>query len=46
MEYAFNDYNNVRPHSSIEYLPPDELERRLLEDDGFRDKFLEERERK
>ena len=36
----------MRPHSSIEYLPPDEFERRLLEDDGFRDKFLEERKRK
>ena len=46
MEYAFNDYNSVRPHSSIEYLLPDEFERRLLEDDGFGDKFLEERERK
>jgi len=46
IEYAFNDYNSVRPHSSIEYLPQDEFERRLLEDDGFRDKFLEERKRK
>ena len=46
MEYAFNDYNGVRPHSSIEYLPPDKFERRLIEDDGFRDKFLEERKRK
>ena len=46
MEYAFNDYNSVRPHSSIEYLQPDEFERRMLEDDGFRDKFLEDRKRK
>ena len=46
MEYAFNDYNSVRSHSSIEYLPPDEFERRLLEEDGFMDKFLEERKRK
>ena len=46
MEYAFNNYNSVRPHSSIEYFPPDEFEMRLLEDDGFRDKFLEERKRK
>ena len=36
----------MRPHSSIEYLPTDEFERRLLEDDGFRDKFLEEKKRK
>ena len=46
MEYAFTDYNTVRPHSSIDYLPPDEFERRLHEEDGFRDKFLEDRKRK
>ena len=46
MEHAFIDYNTVRPHSSIDYLPPDEFERRLLEEDGFMDKFLEERKRK
>ena len=43
MESAFSDYNSVRPHSSIDYLPPDEFERRLREEDGFRDKFLENR---
>ncbi len=43
MEYVFNDYNSVRSHSSIDYLPPDEFERRLREEDGFRDKFLENR---
>ena len=41
MEYAFTDYNSVRPHSSIDYLPPDEFERRLRAEDGFRYKFLE-----
>jgi putative transposase len=46
MEYAFNDYNSVRLHSSIGYLPPDEFERRLREEDGFRDKFLEDKKRK
>ncbi|WMT49121.1 MAG: hypothetical protein RE472_08630 [Thermoplasmatales archaeon] len=46
MEYAFNDYNSVRLHSSIEYLPPDEFERRLREKDGFKDKFLVEKKRK
>ncbi len=46
MEYAFNDYNSVRPHSSIDYLSPDEFERRLREEEGFMDKFLEERKRK
>ncbi len=46
MEHAFIDYNTVRPHSSIDYLPPDEFERRFREEDGFMDKFLEERKRK
>ena len=46
MESAFSDYNSVRPHSSIDYLPPDEFERRLREEDGFRDRFLEDRKRK
>ena len=46
MEHAFIDYNTVRPYSSIDYLPPDEFERRLVEEDGFKEKFLEERKRK
>ena len=46
MESAFDDYNSVRLHSSIDYLPPDEFERRLREEDGFRDRFLEGRKRK
>ena len=46
MEYAFTDYNTVRPHSSIEYLAPNEFERRPCEEDGFRDKLLEDRKRK
>jgi hypothetical protein len=45
MEYAFNDYNSVIPHSSIEYPPPDKFERRLPEEDGFMDKLIEERKR-
>ena len=43
MEYALSDYNNMRYHSSIDYLPPDEFVRKLLEEEGFRDKFLEEK---
>ena len=41
MEHAFIDYNTVRTHSSIDYLPPDEFERRLREEDGFRGMFLD-----
>ena len=46
MEYAFNDYNRVRPHSFIEYLPPAEFERMWIENTEFRNEFLEKRKRK
>ena len=46
MEYAYTDYNGTRPHSSIDYLPPDEFERRWNESADFRNKFLEERKKK
>ena len=46
MEHALIDYNTVRRHSSIDYLPPNEFERRLREEEGFRDKFLEGRNRR
>ena len=46
MEFAFTDYNTVRPHSSIGYLPPDEFEKRWIKDEEFKNKFLEERKRK
>ena len=46
MKYAFTDYNGTRPHSSIDYLPPDEFEKRRNESADFRNKFLEERKKK
>ena len=46
MEYAFTDYNNVGPHSSIEYLPPAEFEGMWTGSIEFRNKFLENRKRK
>ena len=46
MEYAFTDYDTVRPHSSIEYLSPDEFERRWNCDENFRKEFVEERKTK
>ncbi len=39
MEYAFNDYNSVKPHSSIEYLLSRELKRKFLNDPAFRNRF-------
>ena len=32
IEKAFKDYNEFRPYSSIDYLPPKEFRKRLLED--------------
>ncbi len=43
IEYAFIDYNTIRPHSSINYLSPDEFERRWNESEEFRNEFLERR---
>ena len=45
MEQAFIDYNAVRPHSSIDYLAPDEFERRWNEDESFRTEFMDKRSR-
>ena len=45
MEQAFIDYNAVRPHSSIDYLAPDEFERRWNEDESFRTEFKDKRSR-
>ncbi len=46
IEYAFNDYNTVRPHSSISFPPPDEFEKRWIGDKNFRREFPEERKKK
>ena len=46
MEYAFNDYNNYRPHSSIGYLTPVEFEKQWNNSEKFRNKFMEERRKK
>ena len=43
MEYAFNDYNNYRPHYSINYLTPVEFEKQWKNSEEFRNRFLEER---
>ena len=36
---AFSDYNECRPHSSIDYLPPGEFRRKFLNDQTFRERF-------
>ena len=46
MEYTFTDYNTVRPHSSIQYLPPEGFERRLNVSREFRKEFPDKRKAK
>ena len=38
-ENAFTDYNEFRPHSSIDYLPPKEFRRKFLNDWSFREAY-------
>ena len=35
IDNAFTGYNECRPHSSIDYLPPREFRRKFLDDPGF-----------
>ena len=44
IENAFHDYNNVRPHSSIEYLAPRVFRERYLNDTKFRSMYDEKLE--
>lgn len=46
MKYAFIDYNSVRLHSSISFLPPDEFGERWNENEDLRTEFMIERKRK
>ena len=40
MDLAVKDYNSVRPHSSLNYLTPDEFEERIAIDREFKEKWL------
>ena len=40
MNWAVMDYNSVRPHSSLNYLTPDEFEERISVDRVFKEKWL------
>ena len=40
IENAFTDYNEFRPHSSIDYLPPKEFRKRFLDDQSFKEKYV------
>jgi len=39
IENAFTDYNEKRPHSSIDYLPPRVFRRKFLNDQSFREAY-------
>lgn len=41
IDWAVNDYNTVRPHSSLNYLTPEEFESRISRDSGFRNNWIE-----
>ena len=41
MDWAVKDYNSVRPHSSLNYLTPDEFEVKIMDNDEFREKWIE-----
>ena len=43
---AFQDYNNVRPHSTVDYLPPSVFRDRFLEDEHFRKYYIDRRKEK
>ena len=46
IEYAFHDYNEKRPHSSIGYLPPREFRRRFMNEQSFREEYLKSKSKK
>jgi putative transposase len=46
IDWAVKDYNSVRPHSSLNYLTPDEFELRILKDDAFRKEWIEKQKRR
>ncbi len=43
MKFAFTDYDTVRPHSSIDFLPPEEFEKRWYNDEKFSKEFMQNR---
>ena len=39
MGKAFKDYNECRPHSSIDYLPSREFRKKFMNNPAFRERF-------
>ncbi len=45
IDWTVNDYNRVRPHSSLHYMTPEEFEI-SIKDEDFRRKWIEEQTRR
>lgn len=39
LENAFKDYNEKRPHSSMDYFPPREFRKKFLNEQSFRESY-------
>ena len=42
MEWAVSDYNTKRPHSSLNYMTPDEFESAILNNDFKKERIEKE----
>ena len=46
IDWAVNDYNSVRPHSSLNYMTPNEFEAKIVGDKAFREEWIEKQKRR
>ena len=46
IDWAVLDYNSVRPHSSLNYMTPNEFESKIMEDEVFRKEWIEKQKRR
>ena len=46
IDWAVPDYNSVRPHSSLNYMTPNEFESKIMEDEVFRKEWIEKQKRR
>ena len=46
IDWAVSDYNSVRPHSSLNYMTPNEFEAKIVGDKAFREEWIEKQKRR
>ena len=46
IDWAVSDYNTVRPHSSLNYMTPNEFEAKIVGDKAFREEWIEKQKRR